>query len=102
MYIVIVNIQVKEEFVSQFIEATKENVANSIKEAGIARFDFIQHINEPTRFALIEVYRTEQDSGLHKETDHYKKWRDTVAPMMASERKSDKYINILPLDPGWG
>jgi hypothetical protein len=35
-------IQVKPECVERFIETTKENAGNSLKEAGIARFDLIQ------------------------------------------------------------
>jgi len=36
------------------------------------------------------VYRDEAATGLHKETVHYQKWRDTVAPMMAVPRQGVK------------
>jgi len=32
----------------------------------------------------------------HKDTDHYKRWRDTVADMMAEARTSIKYTDLLP------
>jgi quinol monooxygenase YgiN len=35
---------------------------------------------------LIEVYRTAEAATAHKETQHYKTWRDTVAPMMAETK----------------
>jgi quinol monooxygenase YgiN len=38
----------------------------------------------------------------HKETAHYKKWRDTVEAMMAEPRTSLKYSNVFPDDSGWG
>jgi (4S)-4-hydroxy-5-phosphonooxypentane-2,3-dione isomerase len=102
MFIVHVFIQVKEEMVEDFKKATIENSANSIQEPGIARFDFIQQKDDPARFVLVEVYRTQEDSVKHKETDHYKKWRDTVAGMMAEPRSSIKFSNVYPDEEGWG
>ena len=100
MFIVHVHVHVKPEFVEAFKEATIENARNSIQEPGIARFDVIQRLDDPTRFVLVEVYRTKQDPARHKETGHYQKWRDTVAEMMAEPRSSVKYDNIFPKDEG--
>jgi quinol monooxygenase YgiN len=102
MFIVQVFIHVKPEFVDGFIKATMENARNSIQEQGIARFDLIQQQDDRTRFVLVEIYRTIEDSAKHKDTHHYKKWRDTVEEMMAESRNSIKYINIFPDDEGWG
>jgi quinol monooxygenase YgiN len=101
MRIVHVHIHVKPDDVEAFIEATLENAHNSLQEAGVARFDFLQEADDPTRFTLIEVYRTQQDPAKHKQTAHYMKWRDTVAPMMANPRQSVKYANLFPEDEGW-
>ena len=101
MYIVHVDIQVKPEFVEAFIAATVDNARNSGQEPGIARFDFIQNSDDPTRFALVEVYRTPADADLHKQTAHYLRWRETVADMMAAPRTSVKYVNLFPDDAGW-
>ena len=96
MFIVHVFVHVKEESVDDFIVATVENASNSIQEHGIARFDVIQQQDDPTRFVLIEVYRTPDDPAKHKETAHYQKWRDAVADMMIDPRSSMKYSNIFP------
>ncbi len=96
MLIVHVFVNVKPEQVEAFQKATLENARNSIQEPGIARFDIIQQQDEPTHFVLVEVYRTSEDPGKHKETSHYQKWRDTVADMMAEPRTSIKYTNVFP------
>ena len=101
MYIVHVDIHVKPEFLDAFRIATIDNASNSVQEAGVARFDFIQRSDDPTRFVLVEVYRTPADADLHKQTAHYARWRDTVAEMMAEPRTNAKYSNILPDDNGW-
>jgi autoinducer 2-degrading protein len=101
MLIVHVHIHVKTECLDAFRSATEENARASIQEAGIARFDFAQQVDDPTRFVLIEVYRDSEAAARHKETAHYAKWRDTVAPMMASQRSSAKFTNLFPPDSGW-
>ena len=101
MLVVHVHVHVKPEFVEAFREATIENARNSVQEPGIARFDVIQQMDDPTRFILVEVYRTQQGTAAHKETAHYAKWRDTVADMMAEPRTSVKFTNVFPDDSRW-
>ncbi|MEO7358975.1 MAG: putative quinol monooxygenase [Gemmatimonadaceae bacterium] len=91
MIIVHVFVHVKSDAVDAFIAATLENAHHSVNEPGIARFELIQQADDATQFLLIEIYRTSADPGLHKETAHYEKWRDAVAPMMAEPRRSVKY-----------
>ena len=101
MLIVHVYVRVKAEFIEAFKEASAENARHSVQEPGIARFDVIQQADDPTRFVLVEVYRSNEATALHKETAHYATWRDAVAPMMAEVRTNTKYSNIFPADEGW-
>lgn len=101
MLVVHVHVHVKPGSEDAFRAATVENAQNSVKEAGIARFDLIQQQDDASKFVLVEVYRTADDPARHKETDHYKKWRDAVESMMAEPRKSVKYSNCFPEDSGW-
>ncbi|KPK13178.1 MAG: antibiotic biosynthesis monooxygenase [Anaerolineae bacterium SG8_19] len=101
MFIVHVNVHVKPGQVEAFKEASIENARNSLQEPGVARFDVIQQQDDPSRFVLVEVYRTADDPAKHKETAHYQKWRDTVAGMMAEPRSAVKYNNVHPGEDGW-
>jgi quinol monooxygenase YgiN len=101
MLIIHVHIQVKPECLQAFQQTTLANARESVKEPGIARFDFLQESANPTRFLLIEVYREAEAQARHRETKHYQVWRDTVAPMMAEPRVSVKYTNLFPEDEGW-
>jgi autoinducer 2-degrading protein len=101
MLIVHVHVHVKPESVEAFKHATIENANNSVREPGIARFDVIQQQDDPTRFVLVEVYRSVEATAAHKETSHYATWRDTVAEMMAEPRSSIKYANVFPGDASW-
>ena len=101
MLIVHVFVHVEANQVEAFKKATIENARNSIQEQGIARFDLIQEEADPTRFVLVEVYRTLDDPARHKKTEHYLRWRDTVAGMMAEPRTAIKYSNVYPDESGW-
>lgn len=101
MLIVIVNVHVVPDGIEAFERATLDNARASLQEPGIARFDVIRQKDDPQRFVLIEVYRDEGAPAAHKETAHYLKWRDTVAPLMASPRTSQRYENLAPPDAGW-
>ena len=101
MQIVLVHVHVKPEFVEAFKQASFENASNSVKEPGIARFDVIQQADDPTKFILVEIYKTAEAPAAHKETAHYAAWRDTVAEMMAEPRQGIKYTNIFPTDESW-
>ena len=102
MLVVHVHVHVKPDMVKAFKQAAIENARNSVQEPGIARFDVIQQQDDPTRFILVEVYRTQADTARHKETAHYQRWRDAVESMMAEPRSSVKFANVFPADAGWG
>lgn len=87
MHVVQVFVRVKPEAVEAFKQATLENSRCSVREPGVARFDVLQQRDDPTRFVLIEAYRTPEDPARHKETAHYLRWRETVADMMAEDRR---------------
>jgi quinol monooxygenase YgiN len=102
MFVVQVQVLVKPDCVEQFKRATIENARNSMNEPGVARFDFLQQLDDPTRFLLMEAYRAPADADRHKETAHYRVWRDTVGEMMAQPRISMRYANVFPDDAAWG
>ena len=101
MFIVHVNIHVKTDQIEAFQAASLDNARNSLQEPGVARFDVIQQADDPSRFVLVEVYRTPEDAAKHKETAHYNRWRALAEPMMAEPRSRNIYANIFPGETGW-
>lgn len=101
MHIVHVFVHVKAGCENAFETATLANARASLAEPGVARFDVVRQQDDPSRFVLVEVYRSPEAALAHKETPHYATWRDTVADMMAEPRSSMKYVNVHPDDAGW-
>ena len=101
MLVVHVHVRVKPECVAAFRQASLANARQSVQEPGIARFDVVQQADDPTRFVLVEAYRTAEAPAAHKATAHYATWRDAVADLMAEPRTSVKYANAFPPDADW-
>jgi (4S)-4-hydroxy-5-phosphonooxypentane-2,3-dione isomerase len=87
MSIVLVHVRVKPEKIHEFIKATLENIANSRKEPGVLTFDLIQEENDPSKFIILEEYRDKTAANEHKDTRHYRVWREAVMDMMAEPRQ---------------
>ena len=101
MLILIVQIHIKPEYVEQFKQATIVNATSSVKEPGIARFDFVQQEDDPSRFVLLEAYRDVEASVKHKETAHYLAWVEKVEDWFAEPRTRLRYTNVFPDAQGW-
>lgn len=101
MLVVHVDIHVVPAAIEDFKKASIENATASLGEPGVVRFDFIQREDDPARFMLIEVYRDPEAAAAHKQTEHYARWRDSVASMMAEPRSSGKYRALFPPPAGW-
>ena len=101
LVIVHVHVHVKPDALEAFRAATVDNAGHSVQEPGVARFDVVQSVEDPTRFVLVEVYRSPEAQASHKETAHYQRWRDAVADLMAEPRTSVRYADVFPDAQGW-
>lgn len=86
MIATLVYVDLIPEFVEAFKEITCYNHDNTRKEPGNIRFDVLQSNADHTQFVLYEVFADEAAAAAHKSTEHYLKWRETVADYMASPR----------------
>ena len=96
MYVTLVYVHVHPERMEQFIEATRANHEASVKEPGNRRFDVLQSVDDPARFVLYEAYEDKEAALAHKQTEHYLKWRETVADWMAEGRRGVSYRGLFP------
>ncbi len=100
MHVTLVHVQVRPDCVQDFIEATRANHEASVREPGNLRFDVLQSPEDAARFIFYEAYRTPADAAAHKETPHYKTWRDHVADWMAAPRRGVPMNGLFPSTDG--
>ena len=96
MQVTIVHVNVKPGHIDDFIEASRLNHESSVLEAGNRRFDVLQSADDPTHFVLYEAYDNAAEAAKHKETAHYRQWRETVAEWMAQPRDGVPYKGLFP------
>ncbi len=99
MLVNLIDIHVNPESAEAFQRMTLENVRHSRRESGIARFDLIRHIEDPAHFMLIEVFHSDEAVVAHRETGHYRVWKEEVESMMARPR-STQHFEAVEADAG--
>jgi (4S)-4-hydroxy-5-phosphonooxypentane-2,3-dione isomerase len=100
MLVVHVHVHVRPDDVAAFLAASRDNAAASRHEPGVRRFDVLQDEGDPAHVVLNEVYVDQAAADAHKKTDHYARWRDAVADMMARPRSSTRFIALFPGEEG--
>jgi autoinducer 2-degrading protein len=100
MIVRIIDVHVNKQNIEDFKRISVQNRGGSIQERGVFRFDVLQSDSDPQHFVLYEVYRDQQATLDHKETEHYQRWRDEAEPMMARKRESTSCTPVAPIDPG--
>jgi (4S)-4-hydroxy-5-phosphonooxypentane-2,3-dione isomerase len=101
MLVVHVHVRVRPEHLEAFLAQTRRNAAASLDEPGVRRFDVLQQEGEPAHVVLNEVYVDQSAADAHKQTEHYARWRDAVAGMMAEPRASTRFDALFPAEDGW-
>ncbi len=98
MIVTVVSVHVVPGKEDEFIKFTACNHDNAIKEPGNLRFDVLRSREDPSFFTLYEAYADDEAAKAHKETEHYKKWREGVAPLMAVPRSGNPCDALFPED----
>lgn len=96
MIVRVISLKVKSAQIEAFKEASTANHRGSLKEPGVLRFDVLQNDSDPNEFVLYEVYANEAATLAHKETPHYRTWKEAIEPMLAEPRSSSSYSLIAP------
>lgn len=98
MQVTLVHVRVFPEHIEAFKEACRENHEASVTEPGNRRFDILQSRTDSSRFILYEAYSDAHCAARHKDTPHYLKWRETVAPWMAEPRVGESFHGLFPTE----
>jgi quinol monooxygenase YgiN len=99
MVILQVTVQVKPEYVGQYLEQIRYDAEHSENdEPGCLRFDVIQDRDDPNRFYYYEVYRDEAALEAHRQTPHFKAYSEAVQPWLAASPERRFGRNVIPSD----
>eukprot|EP00746_Dinoflagellata_sp_MGD_P087078 gnl/MRDRNA2_/MRDRNA2_34561_c0_seq1.p1 gnl/MRDRNA2_/MRDRNA2_34561_c0~~gnl/MRDRNA2_/MRDRNA2_34561_c0_seq1.p1 ORF type:complete len:347 (-),score=89.45 gnl/MRDRNA2_/MRDRNA2_34561_c0_seq1:31-1071(-) len=71
---IILQLEIKEECVEEFIQVMTANAKGSREEAGCLRFDFLRDSDSPCKFITYEVFENAAAMDVHKEMSYVKAW----------------------------
>ena len=100
MRIAQVHIQVKPNYIEAFIQATRINARESLKEVGVERFDVLQSDSDPTHFILFEVYSSTDAQDAHKQTSHFLRWKSEVENLIVTPGRAEIFRYVASFDDG--
>jgi autoinducer 2-degrading protein len=95
MIVQVVYLEVQSDQLEAFITETLANAQASLKEPGVIQFDLLQQADNQLKFMLYEAYQTAEDIDAHRQTPHFKHWREVCPPMLSSERFHTLYQKVI-------
>ena len=87
MFVLQVNIRIKQENVDAFMQKALENAREARKEPGCKQFDVLVDPKDATRVMLYEIYSDEKAFEAHQQTAHFKKYVAEAVPLLASRER---------------
>lgn len=96
MYLFHATVTVAAGTEEEFAAVCAANSRASLEEPGCLRFEVLQDADDPTRFVLVEAYRSEDDLASHKTTDHYKAWAEVANRVQVEPRSKRVYRQVAP------
>ncbi len=96
MHVTLVEINVHEDKVDEFIEVFRQNHLGSVQEEGNLRFDVLQDPEVNSRFYIYEAYKDEDAVAFHKTTPHYKTCVAKLESLMTGPRKKRLFNGLMP------
>jgi len=82
-FINLVELVIDPSELPKFLELAKDNAATAIKEAGVREFNITQLASAPNHVIFYEVYDNEAALDAHRLSEHFKKYREATANMVA-------------------
>jgi len=92
MHIVLVQVKVRPESLQEFERALLHNARESVAhDPGCRRFDVSQHVDDPTRWVLHEMYDTPDAHAAHRQSPHFLAY-DAVAQNAVVEKQVSRCV----------
>jgi autoinducer 2-degrading protein len=90
MLAVVVTIEAHPEKIADLIAALEANASHSRHEPECLKWEWSQHVADPARFAIYELYTSPEAFAAHKASDHFAAWVEASAPCI-KEKVAGQY-----------
>jgi quinol monooxygenase YgiN len=91
MIVIAATVQVKPERRGEAVQALAEMVAETVKEAGCASYDFYASVTDPNRFMAFEEWESDEALAAHMQTPHMATLKSRLAEIAAGPLGVKRY-----------
>ena len=81
---VVTYVDVFPNFTDDTLKALRQFAADSRKDAGSVRFEFLQDVVRTNHFSIVEVWQSRQAYDAHLTQEHSKRFREKIQPGLGS------------------
>jgi quinol monooxygenase YgiN len=81
---VVTYVDVFPNFTDDTVKALRQFAADSRKDQGLVRFEFLQDVVRTNHFSIVEVWQNRQAYDAHLTQEHSKRFREKIQPGMGS------------------
>jgi len=92
---VVTHVDVTPNFTADATKALREFAAESKKDPGVVRFEVLQQDSRANHYTVVEVWQTRQAFEAHSVSEHSKRFREKLQPMLGSPF-DERLHEILP------
>jgi len=93
-YMRIAKITVDNTKLDDYVSALKEQMQSALRlEKGVLAYSAVQDKKDPSKITILETYASADAYQAHTQTEHFKKYKTTVADMV----KQLELIDVVPI-----
>ncbi len=85
MFAVVVTLEAVEGKEQALIQALENNAAHTRQEAECLKWEWSQHVEDPKKFAIYELYTSREAFLDHKASEHFAQWKAESADCVAAK-----------------
>lgn len=101
MYMRVVSMRIKPEFVEAFKSSSAEGIEKLLAEPGVVSSALLQKADDPASFLFIEAYTSSETYEEHLKSQCFLDWQEQVASLLDGEIDSVEYAPIFPPEGEW-
>jgi quinol monooxygenase YgiN len=98
MYFIVVKFLVKDEYVDQWPELSREFTETTRQEPGNLWFDWSKSLEVPNEYVLVEAFADDEAAGAHVGSEHFTKMQQEFPQYLVS---TPKIISRKVEGSGW-
>lgn len=94
MFLRMATFRLKKAEIDDFTSQTLDHVRDSRGDQGVLRFELYRRESSPASYLLLMQFEDEAARERHFATEHYKRWKERITPMLDEPIEGETLLPI--------